>query len=68
MPRIKSDDKTYERRIKNFSRNISQRVNEFNRMYQKEAHSINKVKLRFLKEDLEFLTATYSLYYNEKNK
>jgi hypothetical protein len=67
MPRKKIDD-TYQRRINDFSRKISQRVNDFNRMYQKEPHSINKVKLRFLKEDLEFLTATYSLYYNEKNK
>jgi hypothetical protein len=67
MP-VKSDDKIYEERIKKFSRDISYRVNNFQKKYMKEAHGANKVQLRWLKEDLELLTATYQLYYNTKNK
>jgi hypothetical protein len=67
MP-VKSDDKIYQERIKKFTRDISYRVNNFQKNYTKEPHGANKVQLRWLKEDLELLTATYSLYYNEKNK
>jgi hypothetical protein len=67
MP-VKSDDKIYEERIKKFSREISYRVNSFQKKYMKEPHGANKTQLRWLKEDLELLTATYQLYYNQKNK
>lgn len=64
----KSDDKIYADRIKKLSRDISFRVRQFATKYTKEPTGANKTQLRWLKEDLEILTATYQLYYNSKTK